>query len=669
MADKNPFTFLLLLFFFQAQSTLSFIFNGFNGGETNLTRGGASIVKPSGELELTNQSPNTTGHAFYSKPIQMLNKSTSNASFSTNFVFAIVPPSSGQGGYGLAFTLSPSPNFTGAETGHYMGIFNSSSDSNPSNHIFAVEFNTVKGFKEKHEAKGNHVVININSMSSNSSNLASSYYSDHNNEEYIDLESGDPIQACIEYDGITNLVNVTIFPIGIEKPNKPLISFLVDLKSVLKKTMYVGFSAFTGPQKMSSHYILGWSFLTNGKASPLNISQLPLPPPRRKDSPASDPKITALVAALAAVTVLLFGMLIFFACCKRVLKSHEDLEDWELDCPHRFQHRDLYIATKRFKDSEIIGIGGFGKVYRGVLTTTGAEVAVKRINRNSMQGLREFAAEIESLGKLRHKNLVNLQGWCKKKNDLLLIYDYIPYGSLYSVLFEPRNGLILSWEQRFNIIKGIASGLVFLHEEWEQVVIHRDIKSSNVLIDADLNARLGDFGLARLYNRDTVSHTTNIVGTIGYIAPELARNGRVSTSSDVFAYGVLLLEVATGRKPTDPSSNFFLVDWVMECQRMGQVLDTVDPKLGSTYVVEEMNLVLELGLLCTHHKPEFRPRMRQILQYLSGDDHLPPSIQNWGSYDSREEVYSRFLEAISSDTISRSSYPSPSLDAFSLSVL
>ncbi|GKV06091.1 hypothetical protein SLEP1_g18023 [Rubroshorea leprosula] len=561
MADKNPFNFLLLLFFFQAPGTLSFIFNGFNGSETNLTREGASIVKPSGALELTNQSRNITGHAFYSKPTQMLNKSTSNASsFSTNLVFAIVPPSSGQGGYGLAFTLSPSPNFTGAETAHYMGIFNSSCDSNPSNHIFAVEFDTVKGFEEKHEAKGNHVGININSMSSNSSRLASYYYSDHNNEEYIDLESGDPVQACIEYDGITNLVNVTIFPRG------------NHVRGFLRLHR-------TTEDELSLHLML--EFFDQWKSFAAQYFPTSSATPEEERFP-----------------------------CFWVLKSREDLEDWELDCPHRFQYRDLYIATKRFKDSEIIGIGGFGKVYRGVLPTNGTEVAVKRIARSSMQGLREFAAEIESLGKLRHKNLINLQGWCKKKNDLLLIYDYIPYGSLYSLLFERRDGLILSWEQ------------------------------SNVLIDADMNARLGDFGLAGLYNRDTVSHTTNIVGTIGYIAPELARNGKASTSSDIFAYG-----------------------------RMGQALGTVDPKLGSSYVVEEMNLVLELGLLCTHYKPEFRPRMRQMLRYLNGDDQLPPSIQNWGSYDSREEVYSRFLEAISSDTISWSSYPSSSSDAFSLSVL
>ncbi|KAK0585693.1 hypothetical protein LWI29_032532 [Acer saccharum] len=183
----------------------------------------------------------------------------------------------------------------------------------------------------------------------------------------------------------------------------------------------------------------------------------------------------------------------------RRFTQFEILEDWELDCPHRFRNRDLYRATKGFKESEVIGVGGFGAVYKGVLPISGIEVAVKKVSRNSIQGMREFAAEIES----------------------------------------------------------IASGLLYLHEEWEQVVIHIDIKSSNVLIDDDINTRLGDFGLARLFDHGKISHTTDVMGTIGYIAPELARTGKASACTDVFAYGVLLLEIATGRRPLD-TDNFIL---------------------------------------------------------------------------------------------------------------
>ncbi|GAV73593.1 Pkinase domain-containing protein/Lectin_legB domain-containing protein [Cephalotus follicularis] len=649
-----PFYFAFLLFFpiFSQSQTHDFFFNGFNGSESYLSLdNGASIIKPSGALRLTNTSNYVIGHAFYQQPVQMFNKTSSpspNASsFSTYFVFAIVPPSSGQGGYGLAFTLSPSKELLGGGTDHYLGIFNSSNDGNSSNHIFAVEFDTVSGFQENADTEGNHVGININSMYSEASQTASYYINNTERSRDMFLESGDPIQAWIEYDGDAKVVNVTISPIDQNKPIKPLISRSIDLTDYLLDTMYVGFSASTG-KFSSSHYILGWSFSLNGTAPPLDLSLLPPVPLKEKDPSSSSykPPIIALIVGFCSVTVILLGLLLSFAWHKWK-NQYENMEEWELDCPHRFRYDHLYAATKGFKESEIIGVGGFGAVYKGLLPTSANEVAVKKITRNSPQGMREFAAEIESLGRLRHKNLVNLQGWCKRKNDLLLVYDYIPNGSLDSLLYQ--NGPVLNWEQRYNIIKGIAAGLLYLHEEWEQVVIHRDIKSSNVLIDAEMNARLGDFGLARLYDHGTQSHTTNIVGTIGYIAPELARSGTASASSDVFAYGVLLLEVASGRRPVG-SNLFLLVDWAIEAQQLGRFLDLVDPKLNSNYVVQEMELVLKLGLLCSHQKPEVRPTMRQVVRYLNGDDPLPV-VDNWSSFDSSQssEMRSRFLEVISSD--------------------
>ncbi|KAM4078971.1 hypothetical protein ACB094_09G080700 [Castanea mollissima] len=647
-------SFAFLLFFpivFQSQAT-EFIFNGFNGSEmSRISLEGASIVKPSGALKLTNASNNVIGQAFYTNPIDMYSNSSlypDASSFSTSFVFAIKPSTSSPGGYGLAFTLSPSKQFPGAQPEHYLGIFNSSDDGNPSNHVFAVEFDTVKGFNENSDREGNHVGVNINSMDS-VKYWAAGYYEYDNDENFneLTLESGDPIRAWIEYDGVKKVVNVTISPFLKEKnkPIKPLISFPIDLTPFLEKNMYVGFSAATG-QKTSFHYILGWSFSTNITAPSLNISQLPLPPMENSSS-AYKPLVKVVIAILSAtITLILLGILFYFTCYKKMVQ-HESLEDWELDCPHRLQYKDLYAATKGFKETGVIGVGGFGAVYKGIVPATGSEVAVKKIVHNSTQGTREFEAEIESLGRLRHKNLVNLQGWCKRKNDLLIVYDYIPNGSLDSLIFKPKNNFVLTWDARYNILKGIAAGLLYLHEEWEQVVIHRDVKSSNVLIDAELNARLGDFGLARLFDHDKLSHTTKVVGTIGYIAPELARTGKVSTSSDVFAYGILLLEVATGRRPIG-SSNFVLVDWVMECHQLGQILDALDPKLNSTYMVDEAELVLELGLLCSHHKPEARPTMRQVTRYLSRDDPLP-AVVDWGSVDfqSVSAMNSRNLEVIS----------------------
>ncbi|KAJ8753912.1 hypothetical protein K2173_000166 [Erythroxylum novogranatense] len=634
MALPTPVTPLFFCFFILsvivqsgAADSNGFLFNGFNGRESDLTRQQVSIVKPSGILRLTNRSKNAIGHAFYDKPIKMVDRTSSSypnaSSFSTSFVFAIISPKSDDGGHGFAFTLSPSKGFPGGEAGHYLGMFNSENNGSASNHIVAVEFDTVNGFNNVADSRGNHIGLNINGMLSQDKKMLSYYYEG----EFEDMElEGDPIQAWIDYDGASQMINVTIAPMGKEKPSIPLMHEYINLTSVVNELMYVGFSAATG-EKSSSHYIMGWSFSTTGLAPELNTTQLPLPP-KEKESSSLHPAIIGLIVALCCVTVILIVILLSLTVYRR-MQQFESPEQWELECPHRFRYRDLYTATKGFKDSEIIGVGGFGAVYKAVMPTTGNEVAVKRITRNSIQGIREFAAEIESLGRLRHKNLVNLQGWCKRKNDLLLVYDYVPNGSLDRLLYNTRGHMVLRWDERFKIIRGIAAGLLYLHEEWEQVVIHRDIKPSNVLIDSEMNGRLGDFGLARLYDHGTLSHTTRVVGTIGYIAPELSRTGKASTSSDVFAYGVLLLEVATGKRPVN-TGPLELMDWVLECQQKDRILDAVDPKLNEIFVDEEMELVLRLGLFCSQQKPEDRPTMRQVTSYLDGEDQLP-AINDWSS--------------------------------------
>nr|CAD1827105.1 unnamed protein product [Ananas comosus var. bracteatus] len=315
---------------------------------------------------------------------------------------------------------------------------------------------------------------------------------------------------------------------------------------------------------------------------------------------------------------------IFFYLKQRA-KLAETLEDWELDHPHRFRYKDLYKATKGFKETELLGRGGFGHVFKGVIKHAGEEVAVKKISHNTRQGIREFIAEIASLGRMRHRHLVELKGWCKRNEDLLLVYEFMPKGSLDMLLFDSENSTILSWQQRFKILKGVAAGILYLHEEWEQVVVHRDIKASNVLLDATMDAKISDFGLARLYEHGNNLHTTHVVGTLGYMAPEVSRTGRSTTSSDVFAFGALLLEVACGRRPIKfeaPPNELSLVDWVRECQEKGELLQVADSRLQKCYNKEEMELVLKLGLVCCQSVPEVRPSMKQVIQYLNGDEHL-----------------------------------------------
>jgi serine/threonine protein kinase len=678
--------FLLLTIPTRAQRTTTetpkteFIFRGFSGNQSNIVTTGAATIKLDGLLRLTDRNSNVTGTSFYHKPVRLLETNTSSTnstirSFSTSFVFVIIPTSSSNGGFGFTFTLSPTPDRTGAESAQYLGLLNKANDGNSTNHVFAVEFDTVQGFKDGADRTGNHIGLNFNSLTSDVQEPVVYYDNeDPNRKEDFPLQSGDPIRAILDYDGPTQTLNLTVYPANLKsRPVRPLISRPVPkLSQIVQEEMYVGFTAATGRDQSSAHYVMGWSFSSGGDLlteDTLDLLELPRPPPNTAKKRGYNSQVLALIVALSGVTVILLALLFFFVMYKKRLQQGEVLEDWEINHPHRLRYKDLYAATDGFKENRIVGTGGFGTVFRGNLSSPSSDqIAVKKITPNSMQGVREFIAEIESLGRLRHKNLVNLQGWCKQKNDLLLIYDYIPNGSLDSLLYSrPRqSGVVLSWNARFKIAKGIASGLLYLHEEWEKVVIHRDIKPSNVLIEDDMNPRLGDFGLARLYERGSQSNTTVVVGTIGYMAPELARNGKSSSASDVFAFGVLLLEIVSGRRPTD-SGTFFLADWVMELHARGEILHAVDPRLGFGYDGVEARLALVVGLLCCHQRPTSRPSMRTVLRYLNGDDDVPEIDNDWGYSDSsRSDLGSNFEGYVSSDRAS-SSVPSFSVTRVSSS--
>lgn len=319
-----------------------------------------------------------------------------------------------------------------------------------------------------------------------------------------------------------------------------------------------------------------------------------------------------------------------FLCMRRNLRYAELREDWEVEYgPRRFCYKDLFDATEGFKNKHLLGTGGFGSVYKGVLPISRLDIAVKRVSHDSTQGMKEFIAEIVSIGCLQHRNLVQLLGYCRRKGELLLVYDYMPNGSLDKYLYGKEGKPTLDWTQRFQIIKGVASGLLYLHEESEKVIIHRDIKASNVLLDNDTNARIGDFGLARLYDHGTDPETTRVVGTIGYLAPELARGGKATPLTDVFAFGMFILEVTCGQKPVMQNTEddqLVLIDWVLEHWHKGSLADTVDIKLQGEYNIDEACLALNIGVLCSHPLISVRPNMRQVVQYLNKDIPLPESM-------------------------------------------
>ncbi|KAJ8532983.1 hypothetical protein K7X08_015872 [Anisodus acutangulus] len=605
------------IFFLANSEDLGFIYNGFS--RANLSLDGIAQLTSNGLLQLTNTSRLEKGHAFYPTPINFKNlPNGSNLSFSTTFVFAIVP--SVLAGHGMAFVIAPVGGLAEALPSPFLGLFNDNTTGKDTNHVFAVEFDTLQN-REFNDIDGNHVGIDINGLKSVASKPAG-YYSSINSVKFnnMTLATGQPIQAWVDYNGVAKQINVTLAPMNVAKPNAPLLSSFYDLSPILNKTMYIGFSGSTG-SVVSTQYVLGWSFKMNGLAQGLDLARLPKLP-RVGPKKQSKLLLIALPMISAVVVVIAFSVLIYYVRRKR--KFAELLEDWELEYgPHRFKYKDLYIATKGFSNKELLGCGGFGRVYRGILPTSAVETAVTRVSHESKQGLREFVAEIVSIGRLRHRNLVQLLGYCRRKGELLLVYECMPNGSLDKFLYD-KSTCALNWNQRFGVIKGVASALVYLHEEWEQVVIHRDVKASNVLLDSELNAKLGDFGLARLFDHGSDPLTTHVVGTVGYIAPEQTRTGKATTISDVYAFGAFLLEVACGRRPIDPRASdedIVLVDYVFSCWTRGDILEAIDQNLGNDYVKEEVELVLKLGLFCSQTQPAARPSMRQVLMYL--EDALP----------------------------------------------
>ncbi|KEH22940.1 L-type lectin-domain receptor kinase IV.2-like protein [Medicago truncatula] len=604
----------------------SFIYNGFQSSHLNLD--GIAELTSNGLLKLTNDTERAKGYAFYPNPIVFKNTSNESvSSFSTTFVFAIrpqYPPFSGQG---IVFVLSPTKGLPNSLPSQYLGLFNDSNNGNSNNHVFGVELDTRQDLQFD-DINDNHVGIDINYLKSANSTPAG-YYNDHGQFRELSLSNGFPIQVWIDYDGVKKKIDVTLAPMSVgasNKPTQPLLSLTKDLSSILNNRMYVGFSSSTG-LLVASHYILGWSFKVNGQAQNLEISELPKLTVFAEVKKSKFLTVGLPLILLSLLFMITLGVIYYI---KRKMFA-EILEDWEHEYgPHRFKFKDLYFATKGFREKGLLGVGGFGRVYKGVIPSSKLEVAVKRVSHESRQGMREFVSEIVSIGRLRHRNLVHLHGYCRRKSELLLVYDYMPNGSLDNYLYnQPK--VRLNWSQRYRIIKGVASGVVYLHEEWEKVVIHRDIKASNVLLDSEFNARLGDFGLSRLYDHGADPHTTHLAGTIGYLAPEHIRTGKATKFSDMFSFGAFLLEVACGRRPISnvgENESVILVDCVFECWKRGDILEAKDVNLGTNYVSEEVELVLKLGLLCSHSEPLARPGMRQVVQYLERDIPLPdlPSL-------------------------------------------
>ncbi|XP_022972437.1 probable receptor-like serine/threonine-protein kinase At4g34500 [Cucurbita maxima] len=304
-------------------------------------------------------------------------------------------------------------------------------------------------------------------------------------------------------------------------------------------------------------------------------------------------------------------------------RSDVPVEDQNLGWGRWYTLKELEIATNGFLEENVIGEGGYGIVYRGV-SPDGSVVAVKNLLNNKGQAEKEFQVEVEAIGKVRHKNLVGLMGYCAEGTQRMLVYEFVDNGNLEQWLHGDVGPVSpLTWDIRMKIALGTAKGLAYLHEGLEPKVVHRDIKSSNILLDRKWNAKVSDFGLAKLLQPEASYVTTRVMGTFGYVSPEYASTGMLNEGSDVYSFGVLLMEIITGRSPIDysrPPGEMNLVDWFKGMVAIRRGEEVVDPLIEIPPPPRTLKRMLLVCLRCIDLDANKRPKMGQIVHMIEADD-------------------------------------------------
>ncbi|GFY91873.1 concanavalin A-like lectin protein kinase family protein [Actinidia rufa] len=503
---QNPPLFLSLLpifLTFQPTSATEFVFNGFE--PSNISLYGIAQLE-SNILTLTNMTSFSIGRALYPSKIPTRDPNSSRVlPFSTSFVFSMAPEKNTLPGHGIVFLFVPYTGTQNANEGQHLGFLNRTNDGNASNHVFGVEFDVFDN-EEFNDLNANHVAINLNSLTSTFSHDAG-YYGvggDESSFKELKLNNGKNYQVWIDYADFH--MNVTMAIAGMERPSRPLLNVSLNLSQVFEDEMYVGFTAATGAL-VQNHRILAWSFSNSNFSLSEELVTTGLP--------SFEPSKGSIFSVKRVHSRRDGGG---FHCFRRLLRcfrggfGEEEEEEGEGE-----------------RGDGRVGIG----VYKGVLAG-GAEVAVKRLSHENNEGVRAFLAEISSLGRLKHRNLVGLR--------------------------------------------------------------------------------------ARMHGHSQVASTTRVVGTVGYLAPEVVRSGRASSATDVFGFGTLILEVMCGRRPIE-EGKANLVDWVWELKGRGELVQALDQRLKGKggFNEEEVDRVLHLGLLCTYPDPQARPTtMRQVVEVLEG---------------------------------------------------
>ncbi|KAJ6751033.1 hypothetical protein OIU85_001556 [Salix viminalis] len=637
---KLPAPFLLFVFstlftlIIPSAGGLSFSFTGFSPNDQNIITYEGNASPSGGAIQLTTNRrdvgmTSSSGRATYRNPMQLWDKASGNLTdFTTHFSFSIDSQNASTYGDGLAFFLGPEqlpPVLLGGES---LGLFRSNQSPNTTDNQFvAVEFDI---YHNDFDPPGEHVGIDINSMKS------------VNNITWeCNITGGKTTEANISYNSSTHNLSVSFtgYIKGTNTTEMQFLSHIVNLRDILPERVRFGFSASTG-SSYAIHTLHSWDFsssleIVGNVTNDGNVTN-PLDPPaaspsnngtRRNRKKNRMGLAVGLGVGGGAIVVgaAMVGFVFKFMCRHEedeegghVLEEYMDDEFERGTGPKKFSYQELARATNNFKDEEKLGEGGFGGVYRGFLKEIDSFVAVKRVSRGSKQGIKEYAAEVKIISRLRHRNLVQLIGWCHERKELLLVYELMPHGSLDSHLFKETS--LLPWEVRYKIAQGSASGLLYLHEEWEKCVVHRDIKSSNIMLDSEFNAKLGDFGLARLVDHGKGSQTTVLAGTMGYMAPECGLTGKASRESDVYSFGIVALEIACGRRPINPQASkedqVSMVHWVWELYGEGKLIEAVDPRLCGDFNKTQVERLMIVGLSCAHPDEHLRPSIRQSLHIL-----------------------------------------------------
>ncbi|CAN6205637.1 unnamed protein product [Urochloa humidicola] len=413
-------------------------------------------------------------------------------------------------------------------------------------------------------------------------------------------------------------------------------------RDCLRNLQNVVTGQFLSGRPHSNTAFVEWCFLMHsvspvydGRAM-LQLAAPPAPPPSATlTAPSSGRKRSAagISAGIAcSVVLMLILSVLFFLRFRRRTKATENEHSLKKIGRTQWTTFDLLTlqeATEHFSEKNKLGEGGFGTVYKGILSD-GQEIAVKKILGRAGPGLDQLQNEVRVLAELQHKNLVGLQGFCSHENDTLLVYEYIKNGSLDNILFDDSKRNALNWEQQYNIILGIAKGILYLHEDSSMRIIHRDLKANNILLDDDMEPKIADFGLARLLGEGhTHTQTTGVVGTFGYMAPEYAWGGSVSPKIDIFSFGVLVLEIVTRRSNcnSDDHSTVNLLSDVWDHWMKGTVLQMLHPSLDE-FAQSQALRCIHIGLLCIQPEPDDRPDISSVLFMLTRDSmELQPPAQ------------------------------------------